>query len=412
MSPTEQTEEKTERRPAKTSVYTRERERLAIPEAAPIREDVPAPKPAASEPAVAPAQEEKKSPLRRIIVLLVVLGILSVAGIVGVNYWLNARQYEGTDDAFIDGHVIPISPQIAARVLVVHMVDNQTVKAGDVLIELDKTDYQVALDQKRAVEASMRGKLDEAKTRIAVEQADVGQAQAELDAARTNATNMEQDFKRYEGLDPRARSQKDLDNATAAQRSTAASVEQARAKVTAAQAQVESAQAAIVTAQSDVAKAAADTHQAEIELGYCTITAPQDGVVTRKNVEPGMYLSVGQPLFSLVSTDMYVTANYKETQLDLMRPGQGVDVIVDAYPEKTYHGTVESIQRGTGSRFALLPSENATGNFVKVVQRIPVKILLDPADLNDPDHPLAPGMSVEPNVKVRLWQSLRSILGF
>jgi membrane fusion protein (multidrug efflux system) len=414
MSPTEQTEEKTERRPAKAAVYTRERERLAIPDAAPVLDEPLAPVKEVhiKEVSLEPVEEKKKSPVGRIIAFLIVISVLATAATVGVNYWLVQRQYESTDDAFIDGHIIPISPQVAARVLAVHIVDNQAVKAGDVLVELDKTDYQVTLDQKRAVEASVRGKLEEAKTQLDVAKANVGEAQAELDANRTNAANMEQDFKRYENLDPRARSQKDLDNATAAQRSTAAQVEQAQAKLTAAQTQVLSAQAAIVTAESDVAKAAADTHQAEIQLGYCTITAPQDGVITRKNVEPGMYVSVGQPLFSLVSTDMYVTANYKETQLDMMRPGQPVDIIVDAYPEKTYHGTLESIQRGAGSRFSLLPSENATGNFVKVVQRIPVKILIDQSELNDPDHPLAPGMSVEPNVKVRPWQSLRSILGF
>jgi membrane fusion protein, multidrug efflux system len=339
--------------------------------------------------------------------------VLATAATVGVNYWLVQRQYESTDDAFIDGHIIPISPQVAARVLAVHIADNQAVKAGDVLVELDKTDYQVTLDQKRAVEASVRGKLEEAKTQLDVAKANVGEAQAELDAIAHQRRQHGTGFQAVREVSiPALGRKRTWTTRPPPSVPRQHEVEQGQAKLTAAQTQVLSAQAAIVTAESDVAKAAADTHQAEIQLGYCTITAPQDGVITRKNVEPGMYVSVGQPLFSLVSTDMYVTANYKETQLDMMRPGQPVDIIVDAYPEKTYHGTLESIQRGTGSRFSLLPSENATGNFVKVVQRIPVKILIDQSELNDPDHPLAPGMSVEPNVKVRPWQSLRSILGF
>jgi membrane fusion protein (multidrug efflux system) len=331
----------------------------------------------------------------------VALSVVAIAGITALRWWMDARQYESTDDAFIDGDIIPISPQVAARTLSVVVNDNQAVKKGDVLVLLDPIDYQVVLDQKKATETSMRGKVEEARTELAVARANVGQADAEVNVARTNALNMQQNLDRMEGLDPRARAQQQMDDAVANQRSSGATVQEAQAKVTAAQAQVLEAQAALLTAQSDVLKAAADTQAAQIQLGYCTITAPCDGVITHKNVEPGMYVTLGQPLFSIVPRDVWVTANFKETQLDLMRPGQEALIAVDAYPEKTYHGKVQSIQHGTGSTFSLLPPENATGNFVKVVQRVPVKIVFDPGETDDADHPLSPGMSVVLKVLVR-----------
>jgi len=358
------------------------------------------------------AAPAKRFPFRRLIGFTIFLSLLAVGGVYGTNYWLDARQFESTDDAFIDGRIIPITPQVQARVISVPVVDNQFVKKGDVLIQLDPTDYQVIVDQKKAVEASAVGRVQEARTQLAVNEANVGQAKAELDVASTNAQNMDQDYQRFTGLDPRARSQQQLDNASAAQRSAAATVAEAKAKITSEEARVADAEAAVKTAESDAAKAAADTHQAEIQLSYCTITAPEDGVVTRKNIEQGMFLMMGQPLLSIVPTDVWVTANFKETQLDLMHPGQEAFITVDAYPGRVLHGHLDSIQRGTGSRFALLPSENATGNFVKVVQRVPVKIVFDPGALEDKYHPLALGMSVLPNIKVREREPLRTALGF
>jgi membrane fusion protein (multidrug efflux system) len=259
----------------------------------------------------------------------------------------------------------------------------------------------VVLDQDRATEAAARGRLQEARTQVAVTQANVGEAKAEFDAALTNAQNMQEDYQRFTRLDPRARSQQQMDNSSAAQRSTAATVEQARAKVEAAQAQVVDSQASIVTAQANLAKAEADTLEAQIQLSYCKIIAPENGTITHKSVEAGQYLEIGQPLFSIVPTDVWVTANYKETQLDLMHPGEAVTISVDAYPEHEFRGHVQSIQNGTGSKFTLLPPENATGNFVKVVQRVPVKIVFEPGQTNDPNHPLGLGMSVIARVKVR-----------
>ena len=344
----------------------------------------------------------KKPPFyKRPVLMAVLIGVFLLAAIVVTVWYLNARQFESTDDAFIDGHTIPVSPQVAGPVKEVLIDDNFHVKAGDVLVKLDPRDYQVVLDQKRDTEKSMQSKVEQARTQYKVAEANVGEAQAEVDVAQTTAANAERDFQRFQALDERARSQQQFDNATATQKSSAATVQQARAKLLAAQAQVLDAQAAVGTAEADARKAADDTRQAEINLGYCTITAPEDGVVTKKNVEPGMYLSVGQALFSIVPTEVWVTANFKETQLDLMRPGDPVTIKVDAYPEKEFRGRVDSIQTGTGSKFTLLPPENATGNFVKVVQRVPVKIVFDPGETGDQEHVLAPGMSVEPKIRVR-----------
>jgi membrane fusion protein (multidrug efflux system) len=192
-----------------------------------------------------------------------------------------------------------------------------------------------------------------------------------------------------------------MDNATAAQKSTAAQVREARAKVKAAQAQADDAVIAVESAKGNVTTAQGALEQARNNVDYCTITADSDGLITRKDVEPGMYVQVGQQLFSLVPTDVWVTANFKETQLDRIQPGQAVTIAVDAFAGRKITGKVQSIQNGTGARFSLLPPENATGNYVKVVQRVPVKIVLDPGQNDDPTHLLSPGMSVEPKVKVR-----------
>jgi membrane fusion protein, multidrug efflux system len=327
--------------------------------------------------------------------------VVCLLAVVGGIYWLHVRHFEDTDDAYIDGHTIPISPQISALVSAVHIDDNQFVHKGDLLIELDPTDYQAALAQAQGSEASAKGKLEQARAGVAVAQSAVAQAKAELDAAQVNFDISNRDLQRYQGLDERAKSQQQLDTATATQKTAASQVAQAKAHQASAEAQVSSANANVVAAEGDHQKAQADTNRAQINLGYCRIVASSDGRVTGKNVDAGMYVTSSTQLFVLVPANVWVIANFKETQLDHMQPGQPVKIKVDAYPDRNFHGTVQSIQSGTGSRFSVIPSENATGNFVKVVQRIPVKITFDTDVNSDPAHLLAPGMSVEPTVQVR-----------
>jgi membrane fusion protein (multidrug efflux system) len=349
----------------------------------------------------APPQNPAESRRKRRIVLVVLIVLVLVGSIAALIWWLYARQFESTDDAFIDGHIVAISPKVAAIVSRVYIDDNSIVKKGDPLVELDARDYQAAWVQAEGDLQTAQGKLKEAEAQVDVANADVGEAQAELSVAQTNAANANDDLQRYLALDERARSKQQMDNATAAQKSTAAQVAEGRAKVKAAEAQAADAVIAVESAKGNVTTAQGALEQARNNVDYCTITADSDGLITRKDVEPGMYVQVGQQLFSLVPTDVWVTANFKETQLDRIQPGQAVAITVDAYPDRKITGKVQSIQNGTGARFSLLPPENATGNYVKVVQRVPVKIVLDPGQNDDQQHLLSPGMSVEPRVKVK-----------
>jgi membrane fusion protein (multidrug efflux system) len=333
----------------------------------------------------------------RFVVGMIVILALAVGG---VYYWLDARNFEETDDAYIDGHVIAITPEVSALVSAVHVQINQFVRKGDLLVELDSTDFDVALQQAQGAEASANGKLEEARADVEAAKSSVAEAQAELDAQHFNFENADSELKRYSALDDRAKSQQTQDNVLATQKTAIAQVEQATAKLQAAQAQVISAQATVLADEGDVKKAMADTRKAQVNLGYCRIFAPVDGRITNKNVEVGAYVTSANPLFAIVPADVWVTANFKETQLDRMQPGQPVTISVDAYPDTEFHGKVDSIQMGTGSRFSVIPAENATGNFVKVVQRVPVKIDFDSDPNGDPKHQLSPGMSVNPKVHV------------
>src|ERR1700733_194686 len=331
-------------------------------------------------------------------IFFIVVCLLAVGGVI---YWLHARHFEDTDDAFIEGHVVPISPQIPALVATVHINDNEFVHKGDLLIELDSTDYRAALAQAQGAEASAKGKLEQARTGVAAAMSSVAQATAQLDAAQVNFDIANRDLQRYQGLDERAKSQQQLDTATAAQKTAAAQVEQAKARLASMQTEVESAKAYVIAAEGDYQKAQADTNRAQINLNYCRIVAPEDGRITNKNVDVGMYVTAASQLFLIIPADVWIIANFKETQLDHMQPGQPVTIKGDAYPDREFRGTVQSIQAGTGSRFSIIPAENATGNFVKVVQRVPVKITFDSDVNSDENHLLSPGMSVEPIVQVR-----------
>ncbi|MDB6066324.1 MAG: Secretion protein HlyD family protein [Pedosphaera sp.] len=338
-----------------------------------------------------------KRPAFRISVFAVLLILILGA----ILYWLHARNYTSTDDAYVDGHIVQIAPQVPALVAALHIDDNQLVHQGDLLIELDPTDYRVALEQAQAQLKSSQGRLAQAQAQIDSAKAAVVQAVAQVDAAQVLLENTNRDLQRYETVDPRARSRQQLDNVLAATKSAQAQLEQANAAKVSAEANVNTSAAAIKAAAGDVQAAEANLKRAEINLGYCRIFAPCDGRVTQRTVEAGNYLQTGQTMFFLVSPIVWVTANFKETQLKNMRPGQTVTLKVDAFPNRKFNGHVDSIQAGSGSRFGVLPPENATGNFVKIVQRVPVKILFDyGANTNDAGL-LSPGLSVVPRVKVR-----------
>jgi len=368
---------------------------------------------------------------------------------VGIHYYLYARAHESTDDAFIDSHTTAISPKVASYVSRVYIDDNWHVKQGDLLVELDARDFEARLAQAQANLAAATARHQSAEINVRVvsttagagmDQAEAGvqaaqrqvdeghsrseQARAQVDAAAAEATRAKADGERYERLlTYRAVSRQERDNAVAADTAAAANFDAAQqaqqaafddlhraesqlgeAKARLASARVAPSQVAysrsqVDTSAAEIAQAEADVRQAKLNLSYTKIYAPESGRVTRKSVEPGRYVQVGQTLFSIVPDRVWVVANFKETQLRHMRPGQPATIKVDAYPDKVFKGHVDSIQAGSGAAFSLLPPENATGNYVKVVQRVPVKILID--DPPGPNRVLGPGMSVEPEVTVR-----------
>jgi membrane fusion protein (multidrug efflux system) len=307
--------------------------------------------------------------------------------------------YKSTDDAFIEAHVTPIAPQVAGRVAQLFVQDNQEVKQGDVLLQIDPSNYQTKLDQERAGLAAARSQLAQVNAQFTVDQAKVEQEKANVVVAEAEAKQAEADNKRYQAVGSFAVSQSQLDLAATQSHSADAQVDAARNKELAAEAQVDLDKASIQTAAAEVQSSEATVRQAELNLSYTQVKAPEDGYVTHRTVETGAYVQTGQALLAIVSRHVWIVANFKETQLTHMRPGQPVEVKVDAYPQIKFTGHVDSIQHGSGPSFSLLPPENASGNFVKVVQRVPVKIVID--DTASANFVLGPGMSVEPEVRVK-----------
>lgn len=317
--------------------------------------------------------EPKKGFWKKLVLIAILIVVGGLALVWGVQYWIHAQSYESTDNAFIDGDIIPISSRVSGHVDQVLINDNQKVKAGDVLARLDARDFEARLKQSQAA--------------LATAQANVAQAQADVESSRANYNLAQTNLHRFEQmLKDNSASQQEYDAAVASEQVTAADLNAAQKKVAAMQAASAEAQAAVDTAQ--------------LNLSYTTITAPKDGRVTRKIVEPGAYIAPGQTLLSIVRDEVWVTANYKETALTHMQPGQPVDLSVDAFPDMQLKGVVDSIQAGTGARFSLFPPENATGNYVKVVQRVPVKILLKDVPPEQMQR-LSLGLSVVPDVKVK-----------
>ena len=346
-------------------------------------------------------QPKKPPVLKRPAIIVTVAAVLLTVIILGFIYWLHARHFVSTDDAYIDGHVVQIAPQVPGPVIALHIDDNQLVRKGHLLVELDPTNYEVALEQAQAQWTAAQGRLAQAQTQEDSAKAGVVQASAEIDAAQVALDNASRDLQRYETVDERARSRQQLDNAIAAQKNAQAQLSQTKARKVSAEAGVNTAAASIKAAEGDVRTAQANVERTQVDLGYCKIYAPADGRVTQRTVEVGNYAQTGATMFMLVSPEVWVTANFKETQLKNMRLGQPVTIQVDAFSDRELNGHVDSIQAGSGSRFGVLPAENATGNFVKIVQRVPVKIVFDyGANTNDADL-LSPGLSVIPKVRVR-----------
>jgi membrane fusion protein (multidrug efflux system) len=351
-----------------------------------------------SGPAPHPAATENKNPARRSITQYWIGFGIAILVIGATLYFFVPGFYEEeTDDAYVESHTVSVIPKVPAYVSILHFDDNTRVKVGDLLMEMDPRDYLVESNVAGANLTEAESTLIEARTEVLVARANAGEAKANVDLAQANTTLAAADLQRFRAVsDTRAVSGERLDTAQAASDGAQATLDAAKAKAIATASLVEVAQAKVKTAEDSVNQSRALLARAELDLSYTKIFAPVSGTIANKNVEVGNYVQPGQLLFSIVPEDLYVIANYKETQLKRIRPGQKVIVRVDAFPNIKLRGQVDSIQRGTGSRFALLPPENATGNFVKVVQRIPVKIILDSPEEALPY--LSPGMSVETTV--------------
>lgn len=337
--------------------------------------------------------------MKRIILILVIVAVVIGAG----AYIYAHRNEQNTDDAAIDGHTVTLSPKVSGYVKTLNIDDNQMVKAGDVILEIDPEDYTTKRDHAAAAldaaKAAADAAVNNSETTDISAPSNLDAAQAQVVSAQANLDKAEADLKRMQRLSNEARSQEQLDQAVAAEKAMKASLEDAQAKLRSA----ETAPKAIAQAKANsdqliaqVKQAEADLAQAEIDLGNTKIIAPIDGRITKRSVEKGNYVQPGQALASLVGNDMWVTADFKENQLSHMRAGQPVTIKVDAYPDLTIKGKVDSIQSGTGAFFSAFPPENATGNFVKIVQRVPVKIVFDQP--LDPALAIGPGMSVVPTV--------------
>ncbi|HZD49147.1 MAG TPA: HlyD family secretion protein [Silvibacterium sp.] len=395
-----------------------------------------------------PDEEPAKPKSRR---RFIVIGVIALLVVGGLLFWWHSTYYEDTDDAQVNGHLIQISSRIAGQVIKVNVEENQAVKRGDLLVEIDPKDFKVAVQQAEANLQSAEAAYEAAKVNVPVTNintgsslssagadvhgstASIAQAEQQLSAARArvvqaqaNATKSDADLQRYRPLvEKDVISKQQFDAAVDAADANKAALVEAQANVLASEDAVRAArdrlaqseaqlkfaqtapkQVAIQKAKADqagaqVAQAQAQLEQAKLNLSYTKIIAPENGIITRKSVEINQNVSVGQNMMTLVSLEgVWITANFKETQLDHMRAGQPVVISVDAYGGRKYDGKVTQIGGATGSVLSLFPPENATGNYVKVVQRVPVRI-----DLTDPrqnaDYLLRPGMSVEPKVRVK-----------
>jgi len=337
---------------------------------------------------------------RRGVVIGGALVLVAAVAIIALWWWHEAG-IETTDDAFLEAHIVDVSPQVAGQVTRVLVEDNQLVHAGQPLVDIDPAQYRLALQQALATRQQAQTALGQATSSVAVAQAALAQATADAASSTATAIRALQDLKRYQTLravSPRALARSSLDEAVASARSAVAQRRAAQQRVVSARAQIDSAEAAVAGARAQISTAEANIGQARLNLGYATVVASADGHIANRTVAVGTYVTPGQQMMAIVPLYLWVRANFKENMIAQLRPGQSVTIHIDACPHADARGHVVSIQRGAGEAFALLPPENATGNYIKVVQRVPVRIALDRVPRG---CVLGPGMSVEPTVKVQ-----------
>ncbi len=353
------------------------------------------------------AEIEEAGGSRRWILLVIVLALVAVGATWGYRQWSYGRGHQSTDDAAVDGHLVPVLAKVSGFVEIVNAGDNDHVKADSLLVQIDPQEYRVKLAQADADLAAARatagGRTSGGQARSLVEQAtgERGSLDAQIQAAKAKETQAKQDLARTEDLAAKqVVSKMQLDGARAAAQSATANVEALQQQTAAAGSSIAGAEAGVRLADARLQAAQAARDNAALQLTYTRVRSPESGIVSRKQVEPGQLIEAGQPLLTLVAdTGIFVTANFKETQLGELRIGLPAEIQVDAYDGAVAKGCVESVSAATGSKFALLPPDNATGNFTKVVQRIPVRFHITQG--LGPDRPLRPGMSVDVHVDTK-----------
>lgn len=356
---------------------------------------------------VVPEKDEKSRPRERR--GRVFLGGILIFGLLiggGIYYWLSTRNLAWTDDAYTDGRAVSVAPRVSGQVVSLDVTDNEFVHKGQALIHIDPRQFELDRDSAQGALAVAQQQLAGLKFGAEIARKNfpalLNQRQAQLASAQAMEIKAQADDRRQRSLPKAATTQQDIDAAAAALRQAQAEVLQAEAQVVQAEPvpqQIGQADAQVGQLKGQVEQAQAKLGQALLNLSWTVVTAPQDGWITQRNVEVGNYVTAGQQIFSIVTPEVWITANFKESQLDRIRPGQPVTIKLDAYPHLDLRGHVDSIQLGSGSKFTAFPPENATGNFVKIVQRVPVKIVIDKG--LDPNLPLPLGISAVPTVDVR-----------
>lgn len=356
--------------------------------------------PSADAPPPPPGRSTGIAP-RKLVIGAVAAAVLAAGLVYGAKRLRFAAGHEETDDAQVEGHISPVLPRVSGYVARVLVSDNESVSAGQVLVEIDPDELEVkvaeaaaALKGSEADRATSEASLGSARASAATAEANVETA---LVVQRKAAHDLERDTRLFK---TGAITDSQLSDTQAQADTAAAQLDSVRSAATTAQLQISVAEARVAAARTTVAEKSSDLDFAKLQRSYASVTAPIAGIVSRKSVETGQLVQAGQTLLSIASeADVWVVANFKETQLTHMSAGQDVEFEADSYPGVAFHGRVESISGATGARFALLPPDNSTGNFVKVTQRVPVKIVLTEAP--GPGHPLRPGMSVDAVVRVR-----------
>jgi membrane fusion protein (multidrug efflux system) len=358
------------------------------------------------------AAEHPHGPLRRLASAIGAGALLLLAAAAGDVYWDHARHFQTTDDAFIAARQFAVAPKVAGYLTAVPVTDNQHVATGDVIARIDDRDYRVALANAEALVAAAQAGIQDIDAQTDVQKAQVASSRAQLEQNQSKLVYAQQQAERYGTLTKEGwSSQQTGELAESELYQQRAAVSSSQASLTVAQRQFEALTAQRATAVARLQQAEAQRDQARLNLSYTMVTAAQPGRVVQLGAAVGQYAQAGTALSMFVPDEIWVVANFKETQLNNMRPGEPVTLAIDAYPGRTVVGHVASVQPGSGTAFSLLPAENATGNYVKIVQRVPVKVVID----NPPtDVALGPGMSVEPTVRIdaspSLFERLRSRL--